>query len=196
MRAAEWKRLTKPVLTDGWRFSKSLAYRVPVGWVLHGLLAEDSPANQPDFYLWIVQMPLVVPTDVVDLSWSERFGDSARVFDPSTPATQDTIAQAANLVAERALTGEVVVDPPGGAENVRMQEARAYGLLLMGNPGGAIEVLGRVLRYEPRYPWEEELVRRAREMRSLVSDGRVEQALHQLEAWRSDSLTALGVDPE
>lgn len=196
MRASDWKRLTKLVLDDGWRLSKALAYRVPVGWVLHGLLAEDSPANQPDFYLWVVRMPLVVPTDVIDLSWSERFGDSSRVFDPTAPATQEALAQAAELVSEQAATGDSVVDPPGGVDNVRMQEARGYGLLLRGNTAGALEVLGRVLRYEPRYPWEEELVRRAGDMRSLIEDGRASEAVHRLETWRSESLSALGVDPE
>ena len=68
MRTAEWKRLTGPLLDDGgWRLSKTLLYRVPVGWVLHGVLAEDSPANAPAFYLWTVKMPLVVPTGVLDL---------------------------------------------------------------------------------------------------------------------------------
>jgi hypothetical protein len=196
MKAAEWKRLTKPVLDDGWRLSKALAYRVPVGWVLHGLLAEDSPANHPGFYLWMVRMPLVVPTDVIDLSWSERFGDSSHVLAPTAPATQEAIAQAAKLVSDQAATNEPVVDPPGGADNIRMQEARGYGLLLTGNTGGAIEVLGRVLRYQPRYPWEEELVRRAGEMRSLIENGQTDEAARRLEAWRSESLSALGIAPE
>jgi nucleotide-binding universal stress UspA family protein len=194
MRAADWKRLTKPVLDDGWRLSKALAYRIPVGWILHGLLAEDSPANYPAFYLWLVRMPLVVPTDIVDLSWSERFGDSSRVYEPDAAATREALAQAARLLSEQGAADEFVVDPPGGVDNVRMQEARAYGLLLMGNAGGGIEVLGRVLRYEPRYPWEQELVQRAEEMRSLVEKGRADEAVRRLEAWRLESLTALGID--
>lgn len=194
MKAADWKRLAKPVLGDGWRFTKSLAYRVPVGWVLHGLLAEDSPANHPDFYLWMVRMPLVVPTDVIDLSWSERFGGSSRVFEPGGTSTQQALARAAELVSEQ--SAEPLVDPPGGADNGRMQEARAYGLLLMGNAGGAIEVLGRVLRYEPRYTWEEELVERARGMRALVESNRADEAVERLEMWRSKSLSALGIAEE
>src|ERR687896_398742 len=117
MRTADWKRLTEPVLGDDWRTSKALTYRVPIGWVLHGLLAEDSAAHRPDFYLWIVRMPLVVPTDVVDLSWSERFGDSSRVFDPTATTTKGAIAQVAAVVADDAAAGAVVVDPPGGADN-------------------------------------------------------------------------------
>ncbi len=194
LKAAEWTRLTNAVLDDRWRLSKVLAYRVPVGWVLHGLLAEDSAANSPDFYLWMVRMPLVIPTDVIDLSWSERFGDSSQVFAPTAPATQEAIAQAAKVVSDQAESDESVVDPPGGADNVRMQEARGYGLLLRGNTGGAIEVLGRVMRYGPRYPWEEELVRRAADMRSLIESGQTAEAADRLDAWRSDTLSALGID--
>ncbi len=93
MRTADWKRLTKPVLDDTWRLSGTLAYRVPIGWVLHGLLAEDSAASHPAFYLWMVKMPLVVPTDVIDLSWSERFGESSEAFEPTAPATQEALVQ-------------------------------------------------------------------------------------------------------
>lgn len=150
MKAADWRRLTTSVLDDGWRLSKSLAYSVPVAWVLYGLFAEDSPANHPDFYLWMVRMPLVVPTDVIDLSWSVRFGDSSKVFEPGANATKEALARAAKLISEQAASGELFVDSPGGADNIRMQEARAYGLLLMGNPDGTTEILGRVLRYEPR----------------------------------------------
>ena len=196
MRAAEWKRLAQTVLDSGWRFARSLAYRVPLGWVLHWLLPEDSAANPPGFYLWIVRMPLLVPTDVIDLSWSDRFGNSSRVFEPEAPATQEALAQAAEQVTDHATAESVVLEPPGGADNVLMQETRAYGLLLEGNVGGAVEVLGRVLRYEPRYPWEEDLARRAREMRALVEDGRTSDAVRQLEAWRSESMSALGVMPE
>lgn len=196
MKAAEWRRLSKPVLDERWRLSRALAYRVPVGWVLYGLLAEDSPANPPGFYLWMVRMPLVVPSDVIDLSWSERFGDSSRVFEPASTATQEALAGAAKVVSEEAAGSDSVVDPPGGADNVRMQEARAYGLLLQGNTGGAIEVLGRVLRYEPRYQWEEDLVRRAGDMRSLIDHGRNGEAVDRLEGWRSQSLSALVIDPE
>jgi len=194
MRAPDWKRLTQPTLDDAWRLSGSLAYRVPVGWVLHGLFAEDSAASPPGFYIWMVRIPLYVPTDVVDLSWSERFGGSSRVFDArELPAASEAVAQAANQVNAEATTQGVLLDPPGGAENVLMQEARAYGLLLEGNSGGAVEVLGRVLGYEPRYPWEEELVRRAREMRSMIENGRTATAVSQLETWRRESTSALGI---
>lgn len=193
MRAAEWKRFTQPILGTDWRFSKSLAYRVPVGWILHGLLAEESAAQRPGFYLWIVRMPLVPAMTVIDLSWSERFGGPSRVFEPTVRTTRAALTRAAEIVIEQSAIGSLPSEP-GGVDNVRMQETRAYGLLLDGNPGGAIEVLGRVARYEPRYPWEEELVRRAAEMRSLVEEDQP-TAICRLEGWRSESMTTLGIVP-
>jgi hypothetical protein len=183
-------------LDDAWRFSGTLAYRVPTGWVLYGLLAEDSAARQSEFYLWAVRMPLLVPTDVIDLSWSQRFGGSSRVFDAGDSATLDALGQAAKQVTKQASIGGLLLDPPGGAENVRMQEARAYGLLLEGNSGGAIEVLGRVTRYDARYPWEVEIVRRAGAMRSIIEKGQTSAAVGQVETWRLEAIVSLGISPD
>ena len=121
MRATDWKRLTQPVLGNGWRLSQKLAYRVPMGWMLHGLLAEESPSQRPHFYVWIVRMPLFVPTDVINLSWSERLGGSSQVFEPGTAATQEALAQAARRALKEADADGLVIDPPGGTENVKMR---------------------------------------------------------------------------
>ena len=39
MKAAEWRRLTRSILDEHWRVVRRMAYRVPVGWGLYGLLA-------------------------------------------------------------------------------------------------------------------------------------------------------------
>ncbi|MGQ0468145.1 MAG: hypothetical protein ACT4QG_22860 [Sporichthyaceae bacterium] len=196
MKATDWKRLVTPALGEGWATSKALAYKVPVGWVLHGLLAEDSAAVRPAFYLWNVRMPLVVPTDVVDLSWSERFGGSSQFFDPSADSTREALVQAARKVerASSSAADAALVDPPGGGENVRMQEARAYGLLLENNMSEAAEVLRTVIRYEARYPWEKELVQRAESMRLLILDRRIDEAIERIGGWRAETLHALGIE--
>lgn len=196
MRATDWKRLAESSLSGDWGFSGSLAYLEPIGWVLHGLLAEGSRADSTGFYLWMVRMPLVVPSDVVDLSWSERFGAPSKTLDPKAQATRQAIEEAATLVSKQAISGGVVVDPPGGADNVRMQEARAYGLILDGNLRGATEVLIRVLRYKPRYEWQQELAERAADMLSLVDDGRRDEAVRRLESWRFETLRALRIKQE
>jgi hypothetical protein len=75
-----------------------------------------------------------------------------------------------------------------------MQETRAYGLLIEGNEGGAIEVLGRVSRYPAQYPWEVEMVGRASDMRTKVEAGRASDVLEQLEKWRRASAKVIGVE--
>ena len=192
MRSSEWKRLAKPPLDDRWRFSKDLAYVTPIRWILYGLLSEDS-ASKPRFYLNVLRMPLYVPTDVVDLSWSDRFGGPSHLFHPNEAATRDALSEAAAQVVREAASGALLLHPPGGADNVRMMEARAYGLLLDGSPGGSVEVLRRVLRYEAHYPWQQELVERAQGMLSIIEAGQVGEALDRIQVWRRDSMLALGI---
>jgi len=138
-----------------------------------------------------VRLPLYVPQEVVSLSWSDRFGGGSRTFQPSEAETLDAIRGAASLVVAEAERKPVVVDPPGGADNVRMQEARGYGLLLEGNAGGAVEVLARVVQYSATYPWEKAIVARAHEMREAIVEGREARAVEQLEAWRTQTMATL-----
>lgn len=193
MRSSDWKRIVKPLLDDDWVLESRFVHLSPIGWVLHGVLWEAS-ASGPGFYLWLLQMPLMVPTDVIDLSWSDRHGGSSRIYDEADESTGAAVAEAMNIVRAAAQKMTVFVDPPGGADNVRMQEARGYGLLLVGNPGGAFEVLGRVSQYQAKYPWEKELVVRAARMRSLIENDQVQEVLDHLNAWRTESLAALGID--
>jgi hypothetical protein len=195
MRSADWKQLARPLLDSEWRLSKTLAYRVPVGWILYGLLGEGS-ASTPGFYLWTVRMPLFIPSEVISLNWSDRFGGSSRIYDFDDPATSEAIRQAAAQMQAEAESKSLLLDPPGGADNVRMQEARAYGLLLEANAGGATEVLGRVERYEAKYPWESALVSRAAEVRSMLQAGRTGEVLRRLEAWREETMKVLDIYPD
>ena len=87
----------------------------------------------------------------------------------------------------------VVLDPPGGAGNVRMQEARGCALVLQGDIGAAREVFGRIGRYTARFPWEFDLLRRASEADDMLADGRTEDLLERVGAWRIDAAHALGV---
>jgi hypothetical protein len=88
----------------------------------------------------------------------------------------------------------LVPDPPGGADNVGMQETRAYGLFLAGDADSAVEVLGRVLRYEPKYDWERERADRAADIRRLIEAGLFDAVIRRFEAWRTEALDALLID--
>lgn len=192
MTPAQWRRMAIPIVGDGWRVSKFLVYRVPVGWVLNGLLAEQSRSG--GFYIWQVRAPLYAPTTVLDLSWSERIGGGSAVYELDEVAASAVESAARQVVTESSAADGVVLDPPGGADNVRMQEARAYGLALQGDTSSAIEVLGRVMRYTARFPWEDELLIRAAAALEELKSGRVDDLLERISHWREVAAKSLGLD--
>ena len=94
------------------------------------------------------------------LSTSTGQSDTAAgraIYDELDEATQKALTEAMKAVEGEVAKAQLVPDPPGGADNVGMQEARGYGLFLEGDPSGALEVLGRVARYDANYPWEQHL---------------------------------------
>jgi hypothetical protein len=193
MNAVIWKRLIGPLTDETWRLRKTLAYIRPVGSILHGVLGEDSPSRD-GFYLWVIRLPLFVPTDVLDLNWSDRFGGGTQIFSETGEATRSALSEAMRAAQLEARDMWLVPPPPGGADNVRMQEARGYALFLAGDTAGALEVLGRVIQYPARLPWEHEFVDRAGHIRALISDGQGDKVRSRLAMWREESLHALGID--
>jgi hypothetical protein len=188
---AEWRRFASQVLGENWGFSKLLAYWQPVSWVLYGILAERSSSG--GFYLWDVRMPLYVQSSVIDLSWSERVGGGTQTWDTDAAGAQ-AIAEAQRSVAAAVQAADsVLLAPPGGADNVRMQEARAYGLVLEGRTDAAVEVLGRVCRYGANYPWERDIVARATEVRDLLLAHRSADVLDRISGWRAGTAHTIGV---
>jgi hypothetical protein len=191
MTPAEWKRFASPILGENWAFSKLLAYWHPLSWVLYGILAERSSSG--GFYLWDIRVPLYVQSAVIDLSWSERVGGGTQLWDMDA-AGSDAISRTQRSVAAAAQAADsVLIPPPGGADNVRMQEARAYGLVLEGAPAAAVEVLGRVCRYDATYPWERDLIARATKIRDLLLADRSSEVLDRLASWRATTASAIGV---
>ena len=86
MRATEWKRIVRPLIPAGeqWQFRGPLCYRSPVNLFLFGVLAESS-AFDSGTYIWRVVMPLFVPSEDLDLSWSERIGGAPQSTTWMTP---------------------------------------------------------------------------------------------------------------
>ncbi|QGG96313.1 hypothetical protein [Actinomarinicola tropica] len=139
----------------------------------------------------------MVPLDgVVDLSWSERFGGGSTTYPIDSPGLAEAIGGAADEAIANARGGSPIAPPPGGVDNVRMQEARAYGLVLSGNPQGAIEVLHRVRRHRPTYPWEDELLERAGAVAALIETQRLHEVMQLLTGWRRENCASLGLQCE
>ena len=84
VRESEWNRLITPLLPEDqdWPVQgRRLAYRAPVGRFLFGVLAEGS-ATKGRRHIWRLTMPLFEPSDVLDLSHSER------IYRPSASSTR------------------------------------------------------------------------------------------------------------
>lgn len=180
-----------PILQgEDWATRNWLAYVRPVRWVLHGVLAERS-SSRSAVYIWVLRMPLYIPTDVIDLSWSERHGGGLQVYEVGERRTEEHLVAASQMARREYEKGSLATPPPGGADNVLMQEARAYALFLEGDAASAIEVLGRVERYEAHYGWEREMLDRAAWMRSHIHGGQRHETIARLDAWRQQTLSAL-----
>lgn len=175
-----------------WGRRRELSYLRPIGWVVHGVLFERS-GRRNTAYVWRVMMPLTVPVDVFDLSWSERIGGGTQTYAIGSPDADAALVTAAEQARKLHRQGLIVVDPPGGVDNVRMQEARAYGLLVSGDSASAREVVARVLRYHASYDWEHEIIERAQTMQRLLDTPDPSSALDLVEGWRKGTLETLGL---
>lgn len=195
MTVAEWARLVRPFLGERWAVNGRLAYVRPADdqHVLTGVLAERS--SRDGFYLWQVRLPLYgPPSEVVVLNWSDRVGGASRTYLARDPGTGPVLKDAMDRALIENALGDVLVDPPGGVDNGSMQEVRGYGLLLLGDPSGAVECLGRVERSQIRADWQRELVVRAGEMRERIEAGETSSVLRRMRGWRGETLANLGLE--
>lgn len=197
MKANDWKRVSQEALaTDArykWRWSRSFAFLCPFEWVANGVLAEASHGRSGEIYLWIVRLPLMVPLDgTLDLSWSDRYGGSSNTYEAFSESTSKVIHDASLEALENAHNDDLTLAPPGGADNIRMQEARAYSLLLQGNESGGIEVLRRIVRHNgAKRAWVVDLLARSSEMLDLVESQELARVHAQLRMWRQENVDNL-----
>lgn len=195
MKAAEWKRLSSPVLGDGWRYAGRVAYLVPVGWVLHCILAENSGLTK-GAYLLTVRVPLYVPDDVWALTWSDRWGGGAKTYEVDDQETLQAVAEMAVVVRRAWVKDEIVLEHRGSPDDPWVNEARGYGKLLIGDIDGAVKCLDDVGSFDEDRIWVDVIKERAARIRDLVTSGKIPEALEQLASWREQTMAALRVSPE
>lgn len=196
MTPAEWRGLIRPYLDERWGVKGRLAYVRPTDsqHALRGVLAERSSGS--GFYIWQVRLPLYGPSrKVLGLNWSDRVGGGSRTYTTTDPDTDLAVRNAVDRALIEAALEEVLLEPPGGADNGLMQEVRGYGLLLLGDARGAVECLGRVER-EPSEigaEWERQLRDRAGMMKALIEAGGSASVIDQMRQWRAETLVNLGL---
>lgn len=198
MKAAEWKRTVRPLtpVDERWEFRGSLCYRLPVGWVLAGVLGEGSGFDQ-GIFIWRVQMPLFVPSEVVDLSWSERVGGGANKYDRHDVVSLETaIRSATNSVAPEDLALAGMADLGSRSTNRRLLETAGYAALLRGDLPRARSALERAALGTVVAAWENEIVERSHLMVTTMDQEGAAAAVTHLERWRDATATALGLRAE
>ena len=179
------------MLISDWQTTSRFAFLAPVRWVLNGVLWEGSDATS-GVYLWRLAMPLYQQVNVVDLSWSERHGGGAATFEADDHVLRAAVAEVMSEAEEAERKGSILLDMP--VDNVGTMEVRRYGLAVMGNWDGAVEVLERVLRHEPKFEWQRARRQHAGDIKRMIETGDRAAALDQILEWRVGSLRALGIE--
>lgn len=167
---------------------RRLAYRVPVGRFLRGVLAEGS-ATRGRRHVWWVSMPLFVPSDELDLSFSDRV---ATVSVDEPPALADAVTAAVrSLPDEQAETARLARLAPG--PDIRAGETAAYASTYLGDVERALALLAAA-RTTPGGPdWVDEVRERLQRFEGLLrEDGRAAAVAH-LDAQAADTARTLGV---
>jgi hypothetical protein len=195
VKSGEWKKAVRAALrdtrsgTDLWDFSRSLCYRTDRTWTVTGVLAESSGVGLGE-YLWVVRMPLFVPAEVVDLSFSDRMADGSQEEIDHGPSS-DSIRAALRKVPTEPEALEHIADSVD-VHDVRSLEAAAYATVILGrDDDAAVTLLDRLCAVEPEYPWVSEVIDRAAGIRSLLTRGAATTALERMLGWAHTTTATL-----
>jgi hypothetical protein len=177
------------MLGPEWRYVGRLAYIAPVAWIGYGLFAE--PSITGNFYLRIVRRPMYEPTDVLDLSYSDRVGGGSHFYSLNDPSTEAVVRDAARRVsAERAHPTTIVLP----VENPGMQEVRGYANLLEGNLAAAVADLRAAAAVDDDRPWVLAMVARAMRNADAIEGGDIDPVLDEIRGWRLSAGAALRLE--
>ncbi len=193
VRESEWKSLVTPALPSAhdWHVQgRSLAYRQPVGRVLLGVKAEGS-ASKGRCYIWRVTMPLFEPSDVLNLSYSERVGGGSSAVNVEEPeAFTSALRQAIRtLPTEQHEMARLARLDDGN--NIRISESAAYANTYLGNAERATTILESALAIPVQRDWEIEVRDRLRHFQGLLHDRGQAVAIEHLDAQVAETAKAL-----
>lgn len=196
MKIADWKRAVRPHAPSDsyWRFRGRLCYQYPVGQILFGVLGEGSGFDS-SVYVWRVTMPMFVPGDVIDLSYSERLGGGGKKALNSPAELSATIEEALNppLDEERELRKFIKMAQGAGARNRRVVETAAYSNVILGDIRAAYMEIDKASGLESEFEWQEEIVSRLINLKSALDRSGREGAMGLIEDQSMKTKSALGI---
>lgn len=193
MKVADWKRVVRPLLPEGvtWDFRGGLCYRAPAEMVLEGVLGEGSALDK-GVYIWRVAMPLFIPNDTINLSWSTRIGGGAKKY---TNDDRDALEKAIRTALEQSSSddGMSVIASTDEERNARIVEARAYALLLLDSLEEGRRTLDAILDRTQDARRVEDVRGRVLLIADLLQEGRLGAVRTQFERWQKQTCGALGL---
>ena len=191
MRESEWRRLITPLLPEDqeWHVQgRQLAYRAPVGRFLFGVMAEGSAAKGRR-HIWRLSMPLFEPSDVLDLSYSERI--STVSVEHQTAFARAVAAAIRSLPIEDVEMARLAELTPG--PNIRLAETAAYANTYLGNLERAAAILEAARATADGREWVGEIKERLQRFERLLRDHGQAGAVEHLDAQATDTAKALNI---
>lgn len=196
MKIADWKRAVRHHLPPDpeWRFRGRLCYQHPVGRILFGVLGEGSGFDS-GVYVWRVTMPMFVPGDVIDLSYSERVGGGGKKNLNSPAELSAIIGSVLNdpLDEGRELRKFVTMAKGDGAQNRRVVETAAYSNVILGDIRAAYREIEKAEGLESEFAWQEEISSRLINLKNVLDRSGYEGGMGLIEHQTLKTKTALGI---
>jgi hypothetical protein len=188
VRESEWKRLITPLLPEDqdWHVQgRGLAYRAPVGRFLFGVLAEGSAAKGRR-HIWRLTMPLFEPSDVLDLSYSERISTVSVEH-------QSAFAEAVGSAIKTLPSTEAEMAELTPGPNIRLGETAAYANTYLGKIDRAVAILEAAGATADDHEWVGEIRERLQRFQRLLRDPGQAGAVEHLDAQAADTAKALNL---
>lgn len=195
MKIAQWKRVVRPLVPEGerWEFSRSLCYRAPVGRFVFGVLGEGSGFST-GAYIWRVSMPLFVPRERVDLSYSKRIGGGTHTYEwDDVDAMKAAITSGfLNLPTEKDELHRII-KMAYRSPNTRLSEAAACSQILLGDQPGALDTINHANLSPSPYEWANEVNRRVVSLRKTLEEKGLDATARDIDAQAKRTASALGL---
>lgn len=206
MTNAQATKLGKELLTNlpGFVVGKKMVFRSPADDFLRALYFENT-SDADCFHLWVFFLPFFPACDDVSFNFGYRIGDALNwcLDNPNLLADlRTTISTEAIPFLNKVSTTAGIIDyfrSEINANTPRVDphtlEALAYTLIKTGDYSAALKTLEE---FKPRFgksttPWVLELVARAESTKEKLLS-KPETALAQLEAWKRETITNLGLE--
>ncbi len=177
-------------------------FAAPFTHLLRGFYFEPSGFDASAFYVNAFVFPLYVPAEDVDFTFGQRLGGPrGRRWELAEEETERVAEKLLSSIQNEGVPFIESATTPGGlvevaskiasAENLYVQQAIGYSLIMDQKYGAAVKVLNRLYlaleKTSPRMPWQTELMQRAWSLQELLATNPSE-AQSTLKQWERETV--------